>query len=68
MIERHLQLRGIIDPAELSLLQKVFNELCRGRELDPDGEEAAACARRLLALFQAGIRDTQKLLAMLRGN
>lgn len=67
MIQRHVQLRGVIDPDELSLLQKVFDEVCRDGNIDPDGERAADCARRIFALFQAGIRDAQKIRAMLTG-
>lgn len=68
MIQRHLQLRGVVDPDELFLLQKVFDEVCRVKNISPDGERAADCARRIFALYEAGIRDPQELREMLTGN
>lgn len=53
---------GIFDPADLDLLQRVFNQLCDERRLaEKDREQREALADEVLDLFQNGITDETKL-------
>lgn len=53
---------GIFDPADLDLLQRVFNQLCDERRLaKKDREQREALADEVLDLFQNGITDETKL-------
>ncbi|MBB3979113.1 hypothetical protein GGQ64_004349 [Rhizobium azooxidifex] len=64
MIHRHLPNEGFIDPAGLSMLGDVFDEVCRQRQIVAESEPAFALAKQLLSLYQQGIRDREKLLAI----
>ena len=64
MIHRHLPKEGFIDPAGLSMLGDVFDEVCRQRQIVAESEPAFALAKQLLSLHQQGIRDREKLLAI----
>ncbi|MDF1631240.1 hypothetical protein [Mycoplana sp. MJR14] len=64
MIHRHLPRESFVDPAGLSILGHVFDEICRQRQIEADTEPAHALAGRLISLYQEGIRDGEKLLAM----
>lgn len=64
MIHRHLPKGGFVDPAGLSLLGDIFDEVCRQRRIEPDSSEAAAMAADLIHHYQAGITDRDELLAM----
>ncbi|ASY60215.1 MULTISPECIES: hypothetical protein [Sinorhizobium] len=56
----------VIRPSEISMLQGVFEtELARTR-LRSDTEEAETLARRLVALYQEGVRDPNLLAERLR--
>lgn len=53
---------GIFDPADLDLLQRVFNQLCDERYLaKKDREQREALADEVLDLFQNGVTDETKL-------
>lgn len=64
MIHRHLPEGSFVDPAGLSLLGEVFDEVCRQRQIEAESEAAHALAKQLLSLFHEGIHDREKLLAM----
>ncbi len=64
MIQRYLPEESFVDPAGLSILGSVFDEICHERGIEAESEEANAFARLLLRHYQAGIRDREKLRAM----
>ena len=64
MIHRHLPKESYIDPAGLSMLGDAFDEICRQRQIDAESEAAFALAKQLLSLYQQGIRNREKLLAV----
>lgn len=49
--------RGLLKPAEVAILQRVFDEACRQREAHPESPEAREIALTLLALHNAGMAD-----------
>ncbi|WP_028002907.1 hypothetical protein [Sinorhizobium arboris] len=56
----------VIRPDDINLLQRVFeNELARTK-LNIDTPEAEALAKRLIALYQEGIRDPVNLIDMIQ--
>lgn len=65
MIWTHLESEDIVDPAGLSLLGEVFNEVCQRRDIDATSEAAHSLAKQLLSLFNEGIRDREKLLTLI---
>ena len=64
MIHRHLPKESFIDPAGLSMLGDAFDEICRQRQIEAESEAAFALAKQLLSLYQQGIRNREKLLAV----
>ena len=55
--------RGLLKPAEVATLQRVFDEACRRREAHPESPEAREIALTLLALHNAGMVDEEMLMA-----
>lgn len=54
--------RGLLKPAEVASLQRVFDEACRRREAHPDSAEAREIALTLLALHNAGMVEEDMLM------
>ena len=54
--------RGLLKPAEVARLQRVFDEACRQRGALPDSEDAREMALTILALHNAGMTDESMLL------
>lgn len=54
--------RGLMKPAEVARLQRVFDETCRRREALPDSPEAREIALTLLALYNAGMVEEAMLV------
>ena len=54
--------RGLLKPAEVATLQRVFDEACRRREAHPESAEARELALTLLALHNAGMIDEDMLM------
>jgi len=54
--------RGLLKPAEVATLQRVFDEACRRREAHPESAEAREIALTLLALHNAGMIDEDMLM------
>jgi hypothetical protein len=53
---------GIFNPADLDVLQRVFNQLCDERRLaKKDREQRETLADELLDLFQNGVTNETKL-------
>jgi hypothetical protein len=50
-----VQERGLLKPAEIAALCRVFDEACKMRNALPDSEEAKEIALTLLALRNAGM-------------
>ena len=58
--------RGVFEPADLQLLQRVFDRLCNERRLaQKDREQRAALAEEIVSVFQNGIMDERDLLRSL---
>ena len=55
--------RGLHRPADIALLQRVFDEVCRRREVLPETPEAREIALTLLALYEGGMTDEAILLS-----
>ena len=53
--------RGILKPADIARLQRIFDEACALAEADPDSAEAREIALTLLALHNAGMVDEETL-------
>ncbi|QND57693.1 hypothetical protein [Mesorhizobium huakuii] len=53
--------RGLLKPAEIARLQRVFDEACLKREAHPDSPQAREIALTLLALHNAGMVDEAML-------
>ena len=56
---------GIFTPEDLSLLQEVFDEVCRTLHVATDGHEAEAIAKQLILAFRTGIWEKEILFRML---
>ncbi|PDT50149.1 hypothetical protein CO661_00325 [Sinorhizobium fredii] len=56
----------ILTSHDLDLLQTVFDEQIKARGLKCDCDEANAIARRLVELFQAGVREIDQLQNVLK--
>jgi hypothetical protein len=67
MLQNHSQSASILDPEDLEMLQKVFDQLCERRRLEKGSAAANRIARDLIDLFQHGIRGERQLLMMLSG-
>ena len=53
--------RGVLKPADMAMLQRVFDDACRIAEIDPASGEARETALTILALHNAGMVDEQIL-------
>jgi len=54
---------GVFDPADLDLLQRVFDQLCVERRLaEKDKEQREDLATEIVGVFQNGTRDEADLL------
>jgi hypothetical protein len=54
--------RGLLKPADIAKLQRVFDEACRRREAHPDSTDAREIALNLLALHNAGMVEEEMLM------
>jgi hypothetical protein len=54
--------RGLLRPADIARLQRVFDEACKRREAHPDSADARELALTLLALHNAGMVDEEMLM------
>ncbi|MFA6156662.1 hypothetical protein [Mesorhizobium sp.] len=54
--------RGLLKPADIAKLQRVFDEACRRREALPDSADAREIALNLLALHNAGMVEEDMLM------
>jgi hypothetical protein len=55
--------RGLLRPVDISKLQRVFDAVCRRRNVPPETPEAREIALTLLALYEGGMTDEAMLLA-----
>lgn len=55
--------RGLLRPVDISKLQRVFDEVCRSREVLPESAQAREIALTLLALYEGGMTDEEMLLS-----
>jgi len=53
--------RGVLKPAEIAKLKRVFDEACRTGHIEPESENARDTALTILALYNAGMIDEQML-------
>ena len=54
--------RGLLKPADIARLQRVFDEVCLRRTAQPDSPEAREIALTLLALHNAGMVEEDMLM------
>ena len=57
--------RGLLRPVDIARLQRVFDEVCRRREVLPETEEAREIALTLMALYEGGMTDEAMLVSAL---
>jgi hypothetical protein len=53
--------RGVLKPADVARLQRVFDEACRLGKADADSDDAREIALTILALHNAGMVDEEIL-------
>lgn len=53
--------RGVLKPADIAKLQRVFDEACRAGQIEPGSGSARETALTILALYNAGLVDEQSL-------
>lgn len=53
--------RGILKPAEIAILKRVFDEACKAGHIEPESDTARETALTILALYNAGLVDEQSL-------
>ncbi|MBP2236609.1 hypothetical protein J2Z31_003123 [Sinorhizobium kostiense] len=56
----------VIRPDDINLLQRVFEDELARTKLNIDTPEAEALAKRLIALYQEGIRNPVNLIDMIQ--
>jgi hypothetical protein len=54
--------RGLLRPADVAKLQRVFDKACLSREILPDTDDAKDIALTLLALHNAGMTSEEMLI------
>jgi hypothetical protein len=57
--------RGLLRPVDIARLQRVFDEVCRRRDVLPESAEAREIALTLLALYEGGMTNEEMLLCAL---
>lgn len=57
------RVRGLYRAADLSILERVLEELCEERGLTYEHPETSIIAARLLLHFESGVREPEKLMA-----
>jgi hypothetical protein len=55
--------RGLLRPADMQRLQRVFDEVCRRREVLPEIPDAREIALTLLALYEGGMTGEDMLVS-----
>jgi hypothetical protein len=55
----------MIDPMELAMLQRVFDELCARRGVEKGTSDAANIAARIIELYQCGFKDGKALRVLM---
>ncbi len=53
--------RGVLKPAEIATLKRVFDAACKAGQIDPESDRARETALNILALFNAGLVDEESL-------
>ena len=53
---------GVFEPQDLDILQRVFDQVCRERECDPESLEGEAIAKTIIGLFRSGTQTERDLL------
>lgn len=53
-------------PTDLAACQRVFDQLCKERKLDPSSPEVEALGATLFLLFESGCDDEEALLEVFR--
>lgn len=54
-----------ISPAELQMLQRVFDDACDRKDLRKAGRDAEDMAATIVGLYENGLREEQQLVARL---
>ncbi|MDR6820805.1 hypothetical protein J2X76_006005 [Neorhizobium sp. 2083] len=64
MLLKHVQVLDPIEPEEMEMLQRVFDQVCNVRGFRKQTPEAVDVARLIMNLYQHGIRLERQLIAM----
>jgi hypothetical protein len=59
-LRKHLD-GDAVYPEDFEDLQRIFNEVCAERPIDPHSEEAEHLAERIIAIFQQGFTDEDEI-------
>lgn len=57
---------GGIQPEDIDLLQRVFDQLCKEQRLNPRSVDAELMGAALIISYQAGVQDESTLLKIAR--
>jgi len=64
MLLKHVQVLDPIEPEEMEMLQRVFDQVCNVRGFRKQTPEAVDVARLIMNLYQNGIHLERQLIAM----
>ncbi len=64
MLLKHVQVLDPVEPEEMEMLQRVFDQACNVRGFRKQTPEAVDLARLIMNLCQHGIRQERQLIAM----
>ncbi len=68
MLEKHTSLAAAMEPSELRMLQRVFDDICERRGIAKNTDRAGQIASDLINLFSHGVRNERQLVTMLSGS
>jgi hypothetical protein len=64
MLIKHVHVLDPIEPDELSMLQRVFDQACKVRGIQKQTPEAVEVAILIISLYQHGVLNERQLIAM----
>ena len=64
MSTRFVRADAFVGPADLAILQEVFDTLCKEHSIDHRSAVADELARQIIEIYRAGARDREKVTAL----
>jgi hypothetical protein len=64
MITRFVRADAFVGPADLAVLQEVFDTLCKEHQFDHRSATADELAKRIIQIYKAGVRDPERITAL----